>query len=188
MRVVNFIKSLINPFKIDLVKYPDLDLRRRKKLLEYHKISKILDVGANSGQYAEQVQKLGFSGKVISFEPVKSVFRVLDKEAKKKENWVAFNFGLGNENTEMAINISKNTYSSSILEIMPSHIKGAPDSKVVNIEDITIKTLDTIFDELVEKDDVVFLKMDVQGFEKNVLEGAKNSIKKIQGIQIEISV
>ena len=40
---------------MDLKKYPDLDLRRRKKLLEYHKINKILDVGANSGQYALQI-------------------------------------------------------------------------------------------------------------------------------------
>lgn len=87
---------------------------------------------------------------------MKTVFQVLDKKTKKKEKWQAFNFGLGDVNTEMIINISENTYSSSLLEIMPSHIKGAPELKVINKERITVKTLDSIFDELIEKEDVFF--------------------------------
>ena len=54
MSVINIIRKILNPLKVDLKIYPNLDLRRRIKLLEYYKITKILDVGANNGQYAKQ--------------------------------------------------------------------------------------------------------------------------------------
>lgn len=188
MQMINFIRRLINPFKIDFKKYPSLDLRRRKKLLFYHRITKILDVGANSGQYAQETQKLGFKGTIISFEPVRGVFEKLHRKSLKNKKWTAYNYGLGNKEEKQNINISENTYSSSLLDIMPSHIKSAPESKIINKEYVTIKKLDSVFDSLVDKDDVVLLKIDVQGFEKNVLEGATKSLKKIQGIQVEMSI
>ncbi|MFT5673854.1 MAG: hypothetical protein ACI8RP_000902 [Urechidicola sp.] len=95
---------------------------------------------------------------------MKVVFQLLDKKTKKK--WQAFNFGLGDVNTERIINISENTYNSSLLEIMPSHIKGVPESKVINKEGITLKTLDSIIDELIEKEDVVFLKWMFKGLKR----------------------
>lgn len=188
MKLINLIRAILNPLKMDLKVYPDLDLRRRKKLIEYHKINKILDVGANSGQYALQTIQLGFKGNIISFEPVKSVFEKLQKETQKNRFWSAYNYGLGNKNEEVLINISKNTFSSSLLEIMPNHVKGAPESKYTHQEKVIIKTLDEVYNEIVDENDVVFLKIDVQGFEKNVIEGSKNSLKFIKGIQLEMSL
>jgi FkbM family methyltransferase len=186
--IINILRKFINPLGIDIIKYPELDLRRRKKLLEHHKITKILDVGANEGQYAEQTQKLGFKGGIISFEPVKSVFEKLNKKTQKNRFWSAYNYGLGNKNEQVLINISKNTFSSSLLEIMPNHVKGAPESKYTHQEKVIIKTLDEVYNEIVDDSDVVFLKIDVQGFERNVIEGSKNSLKFIKGIQLEMSL
>ncbi len=188
MRIINIIKKIINLLNIDIKKYPNLDLRRRRKLLEYYNISKVLDVGANSGQYATELFKIGYSGKIVSFEPVKSVYKKLNEISKNNKKWTTYNFGLGNKEEEMLINISENTYSSSLLDIMPSHVEGAPESKYINKETVQIKTLDSVFNDVVKKDDVVLLKMDVQGFEKNVLEGAINSLKNIKGIQLEMSI
>ena len=188
MKLIKLIRRLINPLKMDLKIYPDLDLRRRKKLIEHHKINKIFDVGANCGQYALQTFKLGFEGEIISFEPVKTTFIDLEKKAEKHKKWKSFNFGLGKIEEELEINISENTYSSSFLDIMPSHIQSAPKSKTIGKEIVSIKTLDAIFDKLVDENDIVLLKIDVQGFEKNVLEGASVSLKKIHGIQIEMSI
>ncbi len=188
MNIVNFIKKIVNPLNIDIKKYPSSDLRRRKKLLEHHKISNVLDVGANSGQYAIELFEIGYSGNIISFEPVKSVFNILNKKVVNNKKWKAFNFGLGNKEEKLSINISENTYSSSLLDIMPSHIKGSPESKYIDKELIKIKTLDSIYDEIIKFNDIVLLKIDVQGFEKNVLDGALKSLQKIKGIQIEMSI
>lgn len=188
MSLIDLVRKMINPLKLDLKIYPNLDLRRRQKLLKHYKIDKVLDVGANSGQYATQLFQIGYKGKIISFEPVKQVFSVLQKKASQKKNWTVFNYGFGNKTEECIINISKNTYSSSLLDIMPSHIKGAPESEYISKEKVQIKTIDTVYSELIKDKDVVLLKIDVQGFEKNVLDGAKKSLGKIKGIQLEMSI
>ncbi len=188
MKLIHIIRKLINPLKLDLKIYPNLDLRRRKKLLDYYKITKVLDVGANAGQYANQIFELGFTGNIVSFEPLKKVYKELEKQVKKNNQWSSFNIALGNKNEELEINVSKNTYSSSILEILPSHVKSAPESEVVNKEKITVKRLDDVYRNLVKDGERVLLKIDVQGFEKHVLEGAKKVLNEIKGIQIEMSV
>ncbi|PQJ80410.1 FkbM family methyltransferase [Polaribacter porphyrae] len=188
MKLIQVIRAVLNPLKLDLKIYPREDFRRRILLIKTNGINKILDVGANSGQYAQQIFDLGFSGKILSFEPVPSIYKKLLKNSSKKTNWEAFNFGLGNKDVELDINISENTYSTSLLKIMPNHVKSAPESKVVSTEKVIIKKLDTIFDEVVDDQDSVLLKIDVQGFEKNVLEGAENTLRKIKGIQIEMSI
>jgi len=186
--MIKFIRKIINPFKLDLKKYPSLELRRRKKLLEHHQISKILDVGANSGQYAIETKRLGFKGEIISFEPVKSVYNELKKKAERWSSWECYNYGLGDEDVNTEINISQNTFSSSILNIMPQHVDNDPESKVVDKEKVCIKKLDSIFNTLVDEGENILLKIDVQGFEKKVLDGAKGSLNKIKGIQIEMSI
>lgn len=188
MSMIKLIRKLINPLKFDLKRYPDLDLRRREKLLKHHKINKILDVGANSGQYAMQTFDLGYKGEIISFEPVKSTYTKLKQKAKPYKNWKTHNFGFGNKEDKLQINISDNTYSSSLLDIMPEHVKSAPESKIVGKETVVIKTLDNVFNSLVDSNDTVLLKIDVQGFEKNVLEGSTKSLNRIHGIQIEMSI
>lgn len=188
MSILSFVRFFINPFKIDIKKYPDIDLRRRKKLLDHHNINKIIDVGANSGQYASQTFKLGFKGEIISFEPLKSVYKKLHNKVKNKQNWTSFNFGLAEKFQEIEINVSKNTFSSSILQLKDNLVESEPASKYISKEKITTKKLDDIFNELYEKEDIVLLKIDVQGYEKNVLDGAKESLSKIKGIQIEMSI
>lgn len=188
MKLNSYIKSIINSFNIDIVKYPNSDLRRRRKLLENHNINLIIDVGANSGQYALQNFNNGFKGHIISFEPVSKVYADLKKKIYKNKNWTAYNFGLGEKEEELPINISENTYSSSILDIMPSHVNGAPESKYIHKETINIKTLDSVFNSIVKEKENVLLKLDVQGYEKQVLDGATASLNKIKGIQIEMSI
>ncbi|MDZ7612459.1 MAG: FkbM family methyltransferase [Flavobacteriaceae bacterium] len=95
MKLIDLIKKVINPLKIDIIKYPNSDLRRRKKLLEFHKVSKIIDVGANIGQYAMLTRKLGFKGEIISFEPGLSEFNKLLKNSEKDKNWKIYNLALG---------------------------------------------------------------------------------------------
>ena len=189
--MIELIKKIISitGFQVRRIqKYPTTDLERRFKLFETFGINKIIDVGANVGQYALLVKELGFSGQIISFEPLSSAFSALKEVSDKHNNWQAHNYALGNENTETVIHISENSFSSSMLNMLPQHLKSAPASKFINTEKIQIRTLDSIFDTLHTASDKILLKIDTQGFEKKVLEGAGNSLHKITGIQLEMSI
>jgi len=189
--MIELIKKIISitGFQVRRIqKYPTTDLERRFKLFETFGINKIIDVGANVGQYALLVKELGFSGQIISFEPLSSAFSTLKEVSDKHNNWQAHNYALGNENTETVINISENSFSSSILNMLSQHLKSAPASTFIDTEKIQIRTLDSIFDTLHTASDKILLKIDTQGFEKKVLEGAGNSLHKITGIQLEMSI
>lgn len=188
MKILNLVRKILNPLHIDIVKYPSSDLRRRQKLLDHFKINKILDVGANSGQYASLIRDTGFKGEIVSFEPVKHVFENLKKKSKKDAKWTVHNMGLGNRKEDLEINVSQNTFSSSILNMMPEHLNSEPEAIYLEKQCIKVDMLDNLYHELVDSNDVVFLKLDVQGFEKNVLEGAREYLKKITGVQVEMSI
>lgn len=67
-------------------------------------------------------------------------------------------------------------------------IEQVPDTEFISTEIVKINKLDDIFDKIYNDDKNIFLKIDTQGFEKAVLEGAKNSLKHVKGIQLEMSL
>jgi hypothetical protein len=95
---------------------------------------------------------------------------------------------LGHKDGIAEINIAGNSWSSSLLDMEERHVKVAPDSAYVGKEIITLKALDTIFSEYCSPANKVFLKIDTQGFTKQVLNGAEWSLQKIAGIQVEMSL
>ena len=173
----------------DKIKYRlNRPLRRRKKLLYHFGITKILDVGANTGQYATELRKIKFEGEIISFEPISTVFEVLKRNTKDDAKIVLKNFALGDQNETKTINISKNLASSSFFNRAKHLEENAKETEYISEEKVEIKTLDSIFDGLCNQGDVIFLKLDTQGYEKNILNGGKESLKKIKGIQIELAL
>lgn len=163
--------------------------RAKKKILESYAIDIILDVGANIGQFAKQMRKdVGFLGRIISFEPVNSAFELLKINTGADPKWEAINCALGDVESKEYINIAGNLLSSSILNMLPSHIKFEPKSKYIGRELINIKTLDSIINDLCSVKDNVYLKIDTQGFERKVIRGAENSLSRISTIQIEMSL
>ncbi len=182
------IKNILNKLGWDVKRYPTYLLKNRISLLEKNKINTILDIGANIGQYGLEMRKLGYRGNIISFEPLSSVFKELEKNLKNDANWHAQNLALGDKNETTEINISNTTASSSLLDMLPNHTNAAPETKYIKKEKIRVVTLDSIFSKICKPEDKVFLKIDVQGFEENMLRGAKESIKHVSGIQIELSI
>jgi FkbM family methyltransferase len=169
--------------------YPDRDLMRRMKLIEHFRINKIFDVGANDGYYTFQMKKLGFKGPIISFEPIRDVFEKLRRVSSKYKGWEGENIALGDSDSEAVINIAGNAGgSSSILDMLPAHINVSPEARYVATENIVVRKLDSIFEKYYREGDSILLKIDTQGFERNVLAGAEESLKRIKGIQIELSL
>jgi len=185
------IKILLRKTGYDILRFtPEFHpLARRKKILEFYGIDTILDIGANTGQFARQLRKeLGYSNTILSFEPLTQAFEILKKNAKADPHWRVFNFALGEAEEKREINISDNSYSSSLLEMLPSHREAAPESKYIGTETIEIKTLDAIFPDLCNTAGTIYMKIDTQGFEDKVIKGAKNSLAQIRLVQMEMSL
>jgi len=162
-------------------------LARRKQLIDQYGIDLVLDVGANKGQYARELRDdLGFRGEIVSFEPVQEAFRTLESSAGADPLWTAVNWALGDVDGTQEINVSANSYSSSMLNMLPAHLKSAPTSNYVRREKIETRKLDSVFGSFCNPGRKIYLKMDVQGFEARVIKGAEECLRHIDTIQLEM--
>jgi FkbM family methyltransferase len=160
----------------------------QKQIILQNQFDLIIDVGANSGQYGITLREIGYKGKIISFEPLPATYELLSENARKYQNWEIHNFAIGNQEGSIEINVSENTYSSSILSITDTHVNTIPESRYVAQESIRIKKLtDAISAEYLSRYSSILLKIDVQGFEMAVLEGASPLLPSIKMVQTELS-
>ena len=157
--------------------------------LMHHQITVLLDVGANQGQHARGCRKQGYKGKIISFEPLPDAYEVLSGFAKQDQGWVLHDrCAIGAEAGETEINIAQNSLSSSIRPMLKAHLDAASSSRYVGKAKTNVITLDSVFDSYCSPDDKIFLKIDTQGFEAEVLKGAEKSLPKIAVVQLEMSI
>ena len=186
------INKIARKFGIELRKFnpTSSDLARLGTLLVYHKIDLVLDVGANTGQYAKSLREAGYSGRIISFEPLSSVYDKLKLASKKDSLWeVAQRAAIGDKDGDISINIANNTQSSSVLPMLESHLQAAPESEYVDSETVKLYRLDTIATQYIDdRYESIYLKIDVQGYELQVLEGSTLLLPRIKGIQLELSL
>lgn len=160
------------------------------QILRQLQIDCVLDVGANRGQYAQSLRDIGYSGEIHSFEPIPGDFGLLSQAASSDPLWHVHNFALGRTAGTSEFNLvdggGENTVFSSFLK--PAHAM-IPE-RVTKIP-VVIKTLDSLVDEIEPLRDQarrLFLKIDTQGFDIEVCEGAKAVLPRIIGLQSEISV
>ncbi|MDT0202568.1 FkbM family methyltransferase [Nocardioides sp. AE5] len=156
---------------------------RRQNLFARHGVDLVLDVGAANGGYGRQLREFGYTGRIESFEPLRTAY--LDLVAGTDAGWRAHHHALGAEAGEAEINVASNSNSSSLLPMLDAHREAAPEVDYVGTETITVKRLDDL--DVLGTARAPFLKIDTQGFEKAVIEGGPAVIEKCVGIQLEIS-
>ena len=165
-----------------------LGRRRVRDLIDYiddRRIDTVIDVGANVGQFGQGLRSEGFRGKIVSFEPVTSVFQELAKKAAGDGNWEAYRCGLGAVAGTAQIHVSELTVFSSILDMTSTASLHDSRTAVTRTEDIEIRTLDQVAAMLTGN---ILLKIDAQGYEKHVIEGGSQTIPRVLGIQLELPV
>jgi FkbM family methyltransferase len=166
----------------------DENLRVLFKALD---VNCVLDVGAHFGEYGQSLRDLGYKNKIISFEPLKSNFDILSNKAKNDANWDVYNFALGRTNSKSVINVSNDTVFTSFLN--PTEYSSEQfgiKTHIARHETVDIFTLDSVFKKCCDgvSEPKVFLKLDTQGYDLEVVAGAKDSLRNIIGIQSEVSV
>ena len=169
--------------------YPSSEEVLLTRFLSVARPTAVFDVGANIGQYGLSLRKCGFTGRIVSFEAIPSVHARLSAVAARDRDWiVAPCCALGRASGEARINLARNSVSSSLLPMNDAHLKSAPDSKYIGSETIRVERLDDIAQPLLPKDGRLFLKIDTQGYEEEVLAGADRVLNSVSAMQLELSV
>ncbi len=183
-------RRLLHRAGVDVVRSLDPSdlLRRRLRLVERHGINVIFDVGANVGQYATTMRALGYTGRLVSFEPSAEAFELLARTARGDAAWTVVNAGLGDADATATLNVSANSQSSSLLGMLPSHVEAEPDSGYVRTETVRITTLASAIEAHVNDGERLFVKIDTQGSERQVLAGAGAALAHVLGLQLELSL
>jgi FkbM family methyltransferase len=156
-------------------------------LVREQQINLVLDVGANAGQFVGELLSSGYKGRIVSFEPLTSAHKQLCHEARLHPEWtIANRTAVGAVNGSIDIHISGNGVSSSILGMLPSHSLAAPESAYVGIETVPISRLDDLY--TLSATDRALLKIDVQGYEKQVIDGAALVLRGVRAVITEMSL
>ncbi len=183
-----FAKNIINfffrPLGLEVRRYtPPLDTLA---WLRHRGIKTVLDVGANTGQFAREIRKKLPDAMIYSFEPVKKSFDELVRTMAGDSRFKAFHCGIGDADTESIINVSRYSLSSSLLTMAPLHEEAFPHTKGSTPETITVRKLDSILADLsCEKN--ILLKIDVQGYEDKVITGGAKTIAECEALIVETS-
>ena len=192
-RCVEYFAGLVGMSVIPTWKLEKLFLVKRiRRIISEFQIDCILDVGANVGQYRDFLRnEVGYKGLIVSFEPdPTNVARLLVAQESDK-NWIIQDYALGKESSLLQLNIMRDSEFNSFLKPDNSGTKKYDDSNsVVKEIDVEVKRLDEVVTSLRERRAFtsIFLKMDTQGFDLEVFEGAAGVLDVIWAIQSELSV
>jgi FkbM family methyltransferase len=178
-------RSLLRRLGVEAIAYAPrnfLELRR-PLLLEEEQIDLVLDVGAGDGGWARGLRERGYAGRIVSFEPLPESFAALDPG--RDGGWDAHRVALGARAGRRELQVSANRVSSSLLPMAELHLRAAPESAVTGAIEVEVARLDDL--DVVRPADRVYLKIDVQGTELDVLQGATASLASVRLLEAELS-
>lgn len=187
---VLLLRRTLHRLGFDLVRsLDDHDLlSRRLQLLRSRDVNVLFDVGAHAGQYGQTMRAAGYGGRLVSFEPLPEPFAMLESASSTDGDWEAVNVALGECVGEVVMHVAGNSQSSSVLQMLPAHQDADARSGYVGECRVPMTTLEKVVSDRIEADDRLFVKVDAQGYEEQVLAGAGDQLARITGLQLELSL
>ena len=153
-------------------------------------IDKVIDVGAHKGEFLENMLKIQKVNSFYAFEPQKNIFKELNKKFARNKKVKLFNCAIDKEISNKKLKINKISMKSSLAEVNENSlylkfINFLAQSKS-NFEgeyEVQTNTVDKIFEGInLQKS---LLKIDVEGFEINVIKGSQMKLEEISFILLE---
>ncbi len=198
VRIINRLASLGNralkPLGVRIRRLPDpagLEFHLRK-LLAVLDIDVVFDVGGHWGEYGTLLRKLGFRGRIVSFEPVSQTFAQLRQAAAADPDWRLFQVGLSNVGGSTVMHVpAERTDLASLLPVSSYGTERyGGEIETANRENVKLDRLDSVFNEATAglKDCRALLKLDTQGHDMPVLEGGRSVLRHFEAIQVELAV
>ncbi len=170
--------------------YPEILALRR--FLSAFAIDALIDVGANEGQYAAMARcDAGYTGHIFSFEPNPDVFAILARNAARDPKWHVFNMALSDFDGTVSFNImAANQFSSIAKPADRLDPVFTERNKVERVVEMPCRRLESMLDELLVPHGLSrpFLKMDTQGHDRAVCDGAGRRLAEMIGLQSELAV
>ncbi len=161
------------------------------RLLSTFKINCVLDVGAHHGDFAKWLRRIGYVGLIISFEPVGENYQILEETRADDAEWRTHRLALGSTRGHSEIRVFNGTTFHSFYAPSEYGRAAFPDKlKVERREMVAIERLDNILDQLTKGIDQprIFMKVDTQGYDLEVIRGLGAKAAQIQALQMEMSV
>jgi len=160
-----------------------------KKILQYHKVNCVIDIGANKGQYGDFMRKqVDYHGRLISFEANEDVCINLKSFTSNDNLWDTYNIALGSRNETLPFNImKKDTFSSFHSPTTEFTDKYSTDNETAQSIPVKVQRLDEFINQYLPSFENIYLKIDTQGHDLEVIKGCADVISKITAIQLEIS-
>lgn len=164
-----------------------------KRILKYLfklDINKIIDVGAHKGEFLEKMLKIEKINTFYAFEPQKHIFNELNKKFSENSKIVLFNYAVDKEVSNKKLQVNKLSMTSSLAEfndkslyLKIKNFLTFSKTNFVEEHETQTNTIDNIFKKInLEK---TLLKIDVEGFELNVIKGSQIKLKEISFVLIE---
>jgi FkbM family methyltransferase len=149
----------------------------------------VFDIGANVGQFSLGLRDFGYKGRIVSFEPLSDEHQRLSIVSSSDALWkVHPRVAIGDSECEKVINVSKNSVSSSLLPMSSDHINAEPNSLYVRQEYVIVSPLDLISPIYLMDNDRLFIKIDAQGYEDKIIDGAASTLASAYGVLCELSL
>lgn len=187
------LRTMLNRTGFDLVRMKNSNFALATHLLnvfEANAIDCVIDVGANTGQYGAFLRKAGYTGFIVSFEPVATVYEKLQARAATDGKWLSYQSALGEETEQRSINVYDSTMFSSFLEANAYSREIWHSLDGVRPEIVSIVRLDSLLPQIMAETGAtnIFLKMDTQGFDRSVFRGTAESLTHVKAMQSELSL
>lgn len=184
------VHRLLHRFGIDVVRHPGTTSTLGRRLGHFRAwgIDLVVDVGANVGQYGLAIRSMGYDGPIVSIEPLPEASDVLARRTAKDPRWRAIQVALGRAETRAPLFVARNSYSSSLFPATVEHERAAPGAQAVRHVEVEVRRLDAIVDDLIGSAGRPLLKLDTQGSELDILEGAGSSLVRFAAAHVELSI
>ncbi len=167
-----------------------LPFKRLANELARRGVDVVVDIGANDGGFAGDLLDEGYTGRIVSIEPLPDARAALLQRAARWKGWtVGPAVAVGDSSGSAVFNVAGNSASSSLMTMSTLHEDASPGSAIVSAIEVQVRTLDEIWPAIAGESERAYVKIDVQGAEMRVLRGGPFAFRdSVVGLQLEMSI